>query len=153
MFYAYLILDRLLKLREKIKEDSNNSSIWIDAYKIGILEGNLGLIESFLDPDIEDIHYRTKSKEEVSKRWVDLNSLKDAAIKMAAKKWMRGAQVTHVKMAVLVLEKLKTHPTSLTAKYSDEFMLKTIRKAIKPEARKYGWVQGEKGVKFTKRNE
>jgi hypothetical protein len=152
LFYAYLILNQLFKLLQKIKKDSNDPSIWIDAYKIGLLQGNLGLIESFSDPDIEDIHYHSILKKKVSKskRWADLNMLKEAGVKMATKEYRRGVRITHVKMAVRVLERLKWRYPELTAKYSDELMLKTLRKAIKPVASEYGLVQGVKGGTFTR---
>lgn len=150
LFHAYLVFIQLLKLQEKIKKDSNDRSIWGDAYKIGLLQGNLGLIESFADPDIRDIHYRSKFKENVSKKWADLNILKKAGAKMATKEYRRGVRIAHVKMAVRVLERLKWRYPELTAKFSNEDLLKALRKTIKPVASEYGLVQGRKGVTFTR---
>lgn len=145
LFCAYLVLNQLLKLRDKIQRDSNDASIWTDAYKIGLLQGNLGLIESFLDPDLEDIHLRGKSGEASQKQWDEDRKAKEQQEKpiieeiekIVEDKWGRKKEtILHNEMADYVHGRLvKKYPERYDLR---ELILRTIRST----ARKYNFLRG-----------
>jgi DNA integrity scanning protein DisA with diadenylate cyclase activity len=145
LFYAYLIWNQLLKLREKIEKDSNDSSIWIDAYKIGVLQGNLGLIEAFLDPAIKDIQHREKSGEPSRRHWDEERKTKEQEEKPAIEdiektyKELQQRQkgtMPHNKAADIIEDLLaKKYPQ---IHHFRELVLRTIR----PKAKESGLLRG-----------
>jgi hypothetical protein len=151
--YAYLILDQLLKLRDKIEKDSKGSSIWIDAYKIGVLQGNLGLIESFLDPAIMDIHFRRKAGKGSQSRWDEkkkydeekekpiVNEIEGLAVDIWDKKKKKDL---HDAVAKEISNRLiEAHPETV----DKHGLIELVRRTIRPMARERNLLRG---VPFTK---
>lgn len=141
------LLNKLIK--------KNTSSIWKEAYKIGLLQGKLGLTELTLDPELINKHYRKRSTEAICGRWEKERRIKEQEEKPIIEEARRiakdryekeGARVLHDKMAKNIWGLLRRKNPQLKDR---DNLLEVIRRAISPIAKEYGRLRGVRLPEFS----
>ena len=132
----------ILLLRKTIEFDSLQSrekNNLLLMYHLGNAEGGLSQLEIVMDKDIYDIIHTIMSKIFIQKRWNPVNKTIKKALKFAEEKWKNGDPALHNEMADYLFNKYKNECSNLTRN--------RLLRELRPIARPYGRVRGDKGVK------
>lgn len=153
-YHLHQVLVEFSTLLNKLIK-KNTSSIWKEAYKIGLLQGKLGLTELTLDPELINKHYRKRSTEAIYGRWEKERRIKEQEEKPIVEEAKRiakdryekeGARVLHDKMAKNIWGLLRRKNPQLKDR---DNLLELIRHAISPIAKEYGRLRGVRLPEFS----
>lgn len=146
-YYAWSLAENLNVLRLKVELDANAPSQLENVYKIGLLQGELNLIDSLSDMEIKKIlrgslvseqksKDHEKKRKEKSKQEEELNKYYSKYLKYAEEKWSKEkAIIYHAAMA-----------DRLIKKYPElKIDRKILVEKLRPIARKYRYSDFSQG--------
>jgi hypothetical protein len=175
IFFWLLVLKEIVVIQKKLKRNPSDKSIWRNAFKMGIF-GAIGItmgLPGLIKPEIKKDIISSEGARQVRKKWTPLNKLSKDALKIADDEWKKekaqGEMVWHDEMAQYVLREIKkskpdlikdylrsiqrivekSHGRAITEVEWDKYVLRAVRRAIKPVATKYGrlWnASGKRGI-------